>query len=93
MNRDSIYTMLDLQEQIPAELVKKAFRRFARENHPDYYPGDNLREERFKKVNAAYQSWKLVQTTVEQIKQLRVRSRVAEYNTAQFKPWSFSCQA
>lgn len=34
--------------------IKKAYRKIARENHPDAKPGDNAAEERFKKAAEAY---------------------------------------
>lgn len=34
--------------------IKKAYRKLARENHPDSHPGDTAREERFKKIAEAY---------------------------------------
>lgn len=34
--------------------IKKAYRKLARENHPDSHPGDTKREERFKAVAEAY---------------------------------------
>lgn len=34
--------------------IKKAYRKLARENHPDSHPGDSVREEKFKKIAEAY---------------------------------------
>lgn len=37
-----------------ADEIRKAFRKLAKENHPDQNPGDKAAEERFKKVSAAF---------------------------------------
>ena len=50
MFREDIYQLLKINDYVPAEFVKKAFREFAKENHPDLYPGDTVKEERFKMV-------------------------------------------
>lgn len=34
--------------------IKKAYRKLARDNHPDSHPGDAAAEERFKKISEAY---------------------------------------
>ncbi len=69
--KHDIYTLLNLTPDSSAETVKKTFRAFAKSNHPDFFPGDPEKEERFKTVNAAYQGWKLIQRTAEQIRRLR----------------------
>ena len=92
MIRDEIYELLNLSNQVPEEIVKKAFKRFAKHNHPDFFPGDPAKEERFKRVSQAYQSWKLIQGTVRHIRRLRTDT-VAGQRTSEFQPWRFSCYA
>ncbi|QGU05655.1 molecular chaperone DnaJ [Corynebacterium comes] len=48
------YADLGVSSSASAEDVKKAYRKLARENHPDKNPGDKAAEERFKKAAEAY---------------------------------------
>jgi curved DNA-binding protein CbpA len=93
MNKDDIYRLLGINMNAPADLVKKAFKEFARDNHPDFFPGDRLREEKFKRVTSAYQTWKLIQNTISDIARIRTASQYMQFASSGFKPWSFSCKA
>ena len=48
------YQELGVQRSASADEIRKAFRKLAKENHPDANPGDKAAEERFKKVSAAF---------------------------------------
>ncbi len=48
------YKVLGVAKDAPAAEIKKAYRKLARENHPDSHPGDAAAEERFKAVAEAY---------------------------------------
>jgi molecular chaperone DnaJ len=48
------YTILGVSRDASAEEVKRAYRRLAREHHPDVNGGDAAAEERFKEVGEAY---------------------------------------
>jgi molecular chaperone DnaJ len=48
------YKELGVSKDATADEIKKAYRKLARENHPDSNPGDNAKHERFKKVAEAY---------------------------------------
>ncbi len=48
------YAVLGVKKDASAEDIKKAYRRLARENHPDSNPGDTAKHDRFKQVAEAY---------------------------------------
>jgi molecular chaperone DnaJ len=48
------YKILGVAEDAPAKEITRAYRKLARESHPDTHPGDTAAEERFKEVSAAY---------------------------------------
>jgi molecular chaperone DnaJ len=52
-NKD-FYKTLGVAKDASAADVKKAYRKLARENHPDSHPGDKAAEERFKSIAEAY---------------------------------------
>jgi DnaJ-class molecular chaperone len=48
------YQELGVQRTASADEIRKAFRKLAKENHPDTNPGNKAAEERFKRVSAAF---------------------------------------
>ncbi len=50
------YKVLGIERDADADAVKKAFRRLARQHHPDVNKGDKNAEERFKELNNAYET-------------------------------------
>ncbi len=49
------YKILQVPRQATTEAIKEAYRRLAREYHPDLHPGDPAAEERFKEICKAYE--------------------------------------
>ncbi|MGA4670699.1 molecular chaperone DnaJ [Propionibacteriaceae bacterium Y1923] len=47
------YKVLGVSKDAKPEEIKKAFRKLARENHPDQNPGDKAAEKRFKEISEA----------------------------------------
>ena len=86
INKD-IYQMLGLNENASADTVKKMFRAFAKRNHPDFFPEDSIKEEKFKMVTTAYQSWKTIQNTLNEIR------RIKNSASTEFQPWAFKYAA
>ena len=48
------YKVLGVSDSASAKEITKAYRKLARDSHPDTHPGDAAAEERFKEVSAAY---------------------------------------
>ncbi len=54
MAKEDYYTILGVSRTAKVAEIKKAYRKLARKNHPDVNPGDNGAEDRFKKIQEAY---------------------------------------
>jgi molecular chaperone DnaJ len=54
MARTDYYKTLGVEKRASAEEIKKAYRKLARQYHPDRNPGDKEAESRFKEISQAY---------------------------------------
>ena len=52
---DDYYQILGVSRTASAEDIKKAFRKLARQHHPDVNPGNKAAEEKFKQLNQAFE--------------------------------------
>jgi curved DNA-binding protein len=55
MEYKDYYKILGVSKDASEKEIKKAFRRLARQYHPDVNPGDSHAEERFKEINEAHE--------------------------------------
>ena len=51
---DDPYKVLGVAREASTDDIRKAYRKLAKEFHPDLHPGDRAAEERFKAVAAAH---------------------------------------
>ena len=77
------YEVLGVEKNASADDIKKAYRRKAKENHPDLHPGDKECEARFKEVNEAY----------EVLSDDAKRQKYDQYGFAAFDPSGFQSSA
>jgi molecular chaperone DnaJ len=54
MARDDLYKVLGVEKKASADEIKKAYRKLARQYHPDRNPGDARAEATFKEISHAY---------------------------------------
>ncbi len=57
-SKPDFYDILGVDRNASQEEITKAYRRLARQHHPDVNPGDDQAEQRFKEISQAYQTLK-----------------------------------
>lgn len=55
MDYKDYYKILNVDKKAEEKEIKKAYRKLARQYHPDVNPGDKQAEEKFKEINEAYE--------------------------------------
>ena len=49
-----LYKILGVSRTASDDDIRQAYRRLAKENHPDLHPGDTKAEDKFKQISAAF---------------------------------------
>ena len=96
---NELYQRLGVSPGAGAEEIKKAYRRLAKELHPDLHPGDPGAETKFKEINEAYEllsdpekrrTYDRVQQAARQTAGGAARARTGQSRAPRGEPMDFS---
>ena len=73
------YQVLGVSRDADAETIKQAYRRLAKQYHPDLHPGDDYAAKRMNEINEAYEAIKNPQAYQRQQAQQQARQNAQNY--------------
>ena len=79
------YQVLGVSQTADEDTIKKAYRKAAKECHPDTHPGDKRAEERFKEIGEAYRILSDKQKRIPE--EERLIREILKRNLNDFFPW------
>lgn len=90
MDFKDYYEILGVSPNADAKTIKQAYRKLARQHHPDVNPGNKEAEEKFKTINEAYQA---LSNPEQRKKYDEVRSQYQRWQQSGKNPRDFNWQS
>lgn len=53
--RTDYYQVLGVERKASQVVIQRAYRALSRQSHPDYFPGDDIKAQRFRDISEAYE--------------------------------------
>lgn len=89
MDFKDYYEILGVSPDADEKAIKQAYRKLARQYHPDLNPGDKEAEEKFKSINEAYQA---LSTSEQRKKYDELRAQYQRWQQSGGRPRDFNWQ-
>ncbi len=86
MKYKDYYKALGVDKNADQAVIKKAYRRLAKQFHPDAHPNDNKKAEKFKEINEAYE---VLGNPEKRKKYEQLSSQTGSFNGYEFDPSQF----